>query len=303
MFTKDIITAAREDYLNDVAIPQGWSNETLLRHLITALNEWCRETGCLREDAVAATCQIPLLSNKLTYAMDQRIIEIHNGWLSSGWPHIDVKDEIWLDRNAYSWRTQGGDPRFVLPDYASGYLKVVRFPQSTLGYWTGAFTFTAPATIAQALTDFSTLLAIGDQVVVSGTSLNGTTAVPVTFTIVTVGTSSFTVTPAIVNESASAGIIQKVVDTLNLSISRLPLTQLTLALWESQSPEIRSDYHPYLIYGMCREAYSKGDSQTLDVQAAEKFGKLFERYKTKAYNEIQRLRQGPTVLVPNRGRL
>jgi len=303
MVSKDIIWSARLK-LDDTVKNNLWDDPELLSYLNTSHNEWCRETGCLRDDATPAICQIPLIANKLTYPMDRRITEIHNGWLTSGWPRIDVKDEIWLDRNAYSWRTQGGDPRFILPDYSTGYLKVVRFPKSTLGYWTGAFTFTAPATIAQTGTNFSTLLAVGSQVVVSGTFYNGTTVAPITYTVVTIGTSSFTVTPAITDETVvTGGIIQKVTDTLNLSVSRLPLVQLTIDLWETQSPEIRVDYHDYLVDGILREAYQKQDSQCLDKGKAEEHKGLFEKSKAKAYNEIQRLRYGPTVLTPNRGRL
>ncbi len=303
MVSKDIIWSARLK-LDDTVQNYLWDSPELLSYLNTSHNEWCRETGCLRDDVTAAICQIPLLANKLIYPMDQRIVEIHNGWLSSGWPRIDVKDEPWLDRNAYSWRTQGGNQRFILPDYSTGYLKVVRFPLSTLGYWTGAFTFTAPATISQTGTDFSTLLAIGSQVVVSGTFYNGTTVAPVAYTVVTIGTSSFTVAPAITDETVTTGgIIQKVTDTLNLSVSRLPLVQLTIDLWETQSPEIRSDYHDYLVDGILREAYQKQDSQCLDKGKADEHKGLFEKSKAKAYNEIQRLRYGPAVLTPNRGRL
>jgi hypothetical protein len=304
MVSKDIIWSARLK-LDDTVLKYLWEDPELLSYLNTSQNEWCRETGCLRDDVTPAICQIPLLSNKLTYPMDPRITEIHNGWLTSGWPRIDVKDEIWLDRNAYSWRTQGGDPRFILPDYSSGYLKVIRFPKSSLGYWTGAFIFTASSkTIAQTGTDFSTLLAIGSQVFISGTLHNGTTIVPETFTVVTIGTNSFTVAESIVDETvASGGIMQKVTDTLNLSVSRLPLVQLTLDLWETQSPEIKFDYHSSLVNGILREAYQKQDSQCLDKAKSEEHRGLFEKSKTKAYNEIQILRYGPTVLVPNRGRL
>jgi hypothetical protein len=303
MVSKDIIWSARLK-LDDTVKNYLWDDPELLSYLNTVHNEWCRETGCLRDDVTSEICKIPLLANKLTYPMDPRIIEVHNGWLSSGWPKIDVKDEIWADRNAYSWRTQGGEVRFIIPDYATGYLKVVRFPKLTLGYWTGAFTFTALSkTIAQTGADFS-LLAIGNQVVISGTLHNGTIAVPETFTIVTVGTGSFTVAESIVDETvASGGIMQKVTDTLNLSVSRLPLVQLTLDLWETQSPEIRFDYHSALVNGILREAYQKQDSQCLDKAKAEEHRGLFEKSKTKTYNEIQRLRYGPTVLTPNRGRL
>jgi len=291
------------DKLDDKVQELLWSDSELIGCANTVLNEWCRETGCLRDDKTTAICQIPLLANVLTYPMDNRIIQIHNGWLDSGWAHIDVKDEIWLDRHVYMWRKQGGDQRFILPDYSSGYMKVARFPKPERGYFSGAFTFAAASnSITQTGTNF-TVLVPGDKIVVSGTVLNGTTAAPSTFTIVTSQLNFVTVIETIADESAAAAAISKIVDNLNISVSRLPLNQLTLANWDTQSPEIRFDYHPYLIEGILREAYQKQDSQCLDVNKSEEHGKNFQKAKDKAYNEIQRLRQGPTVFIPNPGRL
>jgi hypothetical protein len=309
MFTKDLIWgnsagfAGARDKLDDKVLPYGWEDAELLGYLNLAYFEWCRESHCIRDDVTASVCQIPLLAGMLAYPMSPKITFVHNGWLSSGRPHMEVKDEIWLDRNAYAWRTSGGDPRFILPDYSLGYLKVIRFPLANKGYYSGAFTFTAPNTISQTGTLFSTNLVAADQVVISGTLLNGTTAVPVTFTVATVATDSFTVTSTIVNESAAAGIIRKVVDTLNLSVDRVPVTPLALAGWETQALEIREDYQPYLIDGILREAYQKQDAACLDVNKSKEHAGYFEKNKAKTYNEIQRLRHGTTVLVPNRGRL
>ena len=309
MFTRDLIWgnsagfAGARDKLDDKILPYEWEDAELIGYANIAYFEWCRETHCLRDDVTATVCQIPLLAGTLVYTMSQKITLVHNGWLSSGRPKLDVKDEIWLDRNTYAWRTSGGDPRFILPDFATGYLKVIRFPLTSKGYYSGAFTFTAPHTISQTGTLFSTNLVAGDQVVISGTTLNGTTVVPVTFTVDVPGTDSFTVTGTIVNESAAAGIIRKVTDTLNLSVDRVPLTPLSLAGWETGTMEIREDYQPYLIDGILREAYQKQDAACLDVNKSKEHGGYFKDNKAKVYNEIQRLRHGTTVLVPNRGRI
>jgi hypothetical protein len=295
------------DKLDDLIVPLDWSDPELLGYFNTAYNEWVRETHCLRDDATSAICQIPILANTLNYPMDSRILQIHNGWLliASDMPHLDVKTEIWLDRNCYNWRTISGLSRYLLPDYPAGTIKIVRFPSPTLGYYSGSVTFTAAtSTIAIGTDTYSMMsnLVQGAQVVVTGAVLNNG-ANNQTFTVATVGTTSFTVTGTLVNETASAVAISKIVDTLCISVDRLPLVSITTANWQNQALEIRSDYQPYLIDGILREAYQKQDSQCLDVNKANEHRGIFDKNKAKVYNEIQRLRFGPTVLVPNRGRL
>ena len=110
-------------------------------------------------------------------------------------------------------------------------------------------------------------------------------------------------TEALANESAGAAIMQKVVDTLWLTVSRLPLNQLTIGVLDTESPEIRSDYHTYLIHGICREACSKQDSQTLDVKKADEHRKLFEDKKRQARAERDWLRYSEQTMKPHPGAL
>jgi len=305
MNTREILTSTRVDKLDDVkGYGKGyelWKDEELLRHLNFVLNEWCRQTLCLRDSSTEAICKILLLSNQHTYPMDSRIVALHKGRLLSGWPNIEVTDEIWLNDTIFSWETRKGDPRYLLPDHEVGKVRIVPYFNSD-GYFSGAFTFTAlTKTIGQVGALFSTYLVSGDRVVISGTTLNGTTLIPATFTVVTATADAFTVSESVTNETPSAAIIQKVRDTLWLSTSRLPLTQLTLALWESQSPEINFDYHPKLIDGILRESYLKQDVECYDQKAADRHRILFETSKALGKKEKYRLRHSSRVLRPNRG--
>jgi hypothetical protein len=236
--------------------------------------------------------------------MDSRITEIHKGYLDHGVPLVLVKDDEWADVNIPSWRRITGYVLYIIPDYGQGYFRTVYYPPSTMGYWSGAIGFTAfSGTITQAGGKFGTLLKPLDQVVVSGTTLNGTTAVPKTFTVTSASEDSFTVSEPLADESAPSAIIQKVIDTMWLTVSRLPLVPLTIGDIETQSPEIRFDYHPYLVHGICREAYSKQDSQTLDVQKAKDHEGKFERYKLQARAERDWLRQSEKTMKPHPGTL
>lgn len=305
MLVSEILWSAREDYLDDIVLPYLWKDETLLKHLNTVLNEWCRETGCLRDWTTAEICKTLILANQHTYPMDQRITEIHKGYLDHGSPLVLPKDDEWLDVNIPTWRRDVGTVIYLLPDYGKGYFRTIRYPASSLGYWSGTFVFngtfqTITHTIGATEGNFSDLLKVTDQVVISGTTLNGTTAVPKTFTVASVSTNPITVSEIVVDETASAGIIQKVIDTLWLTVSRLPLLPLTS---DTQSPEIRSDYHPYLIHGICREAWGKQDSQTFDKEKSREQRGLFEEAKRKARAERDWLRYSEKTMRPHPGAL
>ncbi len=304
MLVKDILWSARKDYLDDTVSPYLWEDEDLLRHLNTALDEWCRFTGCLRDYTTETICKHLILAYKHTYVMDPRITEIHKGYLDHGVPLVLVKDDEWMDIHLPSWRRTTGSVLWMIPDYDKGYFRTVYYPSSSTGYWSGAVTFTAlDQGIAQAGGLFSTLLAVGDQVVVSGTTLNGTTAVPKTFTVASVAADSFTVSEVVAGEVAAAAIVQKVIDTMWLTVSRLPLNPLTIGTIATVSPEIRSDYHSYLVHGICREAYGKQDSQCLDVMKAKEHGDEFDKLKYQARAERDWLRQGEKTMKPHPGAL
>jgi hypothetical protein len=71
--------------------------------------------------------------------------------------------------------------------------------------------------------------------------------------------------------------------TLNLMVSRLPLTPMTLPNKFSESPEIDTQYHLNLVDWMLHRAYSKQDSETLDKgKAKEHLARFIKRFGEKA---------------------
>jgi len=312
MYTTDILTAARTDYLDDLVIPYKWSDVELLRHLNKALNEWCRETGCIRDTTTEAICKILLLANQSTYALDPRITEIHTPCniinydsSTATWSprQVQVVSDAYLDDMVTGWRTANGDTQYLLPDYNTDHFRIVRYGSTDDGYWTGAFTFTGTTkTIFQTGATFSSLLEADDQVVMSGSVSNGTTAVPKTFTVATVSTTSFTVDETITLETlATGGILKKVIDTLWLTVSRLPLADLTIAGIATESPEIKADHHTYLIDGILRDAYLKQDSQCYNKQLAMEHRQLFEVSKRKGRAYRDWLRNSNETVRPRLG--
>jgi hypothetical protein len=69
--------------------------------------------------------------------------------------------------------------------------------------------------------------------------------------------------------------IPQATSTLNLMISRLPLTPMELVTKLTDSPEIDEQYHMGLVDWMLHRAYSKQDSQTLDIGKAKEHLKRF----------------------------
>ncbi len=67
--------------------------------------------------------------------------------------------------------------------------------------------------------------------------------------------------------------------TLNLMISRLPLAAMLLVNKLTVSPEIDTQYHQGLVDWMLHRAYSKQDSQTLDLgKAKEHLARFTKRF-------------------------
>ncbi len=297
MYTKAIIDGARNKIDDWTGYGKGkelWPDAELLPYLNNAQNDWARQTRCFRDYSTEAICKVLLLANQHTYTMDSRIVAVHEGRLESGWPYIDVKDEIWLSDYVYSWQTLTGDPRYILPDAEVGKLRVIPY-FDTDGYFTGTMEGVAGTkTFTLAGQNFSTYLEDGDEVDIRGILNSGV------FTVASATADSFTVDETIQTETV-ATVVREVMDTLWLSVDRLPLNQLTLAAWETQSPEINFDYHTKLIDGILREAYEKNDSETYDPQAATKHRGLFQLHVAMAKKEKLRLRHSTRVLRPHPG--
>lgn len=296
MITGDIILLARER-LQDTKSPYLWEDWELFLYLQQVYNEWVKETGSIR-DFSSSFCIIPILCNQPTYSLNAQITEVEYGYLQTCKRFVKTATDLYVSQFIPDWLTATGDTDYLVPDYDQGYFRIARYPDSTLGYFSGAVTFTsATKTIAQTGTVFGPPLVAGDSVVISGTvSNNGT------FTVVTATTGSFTVSETVVTETATAVIIRKVMDTLILTVTRLG-TPITRVGSETQSPEMRTEDHIKLVDGIMREAYLKKDSDTLDPKASTDHGQIFERNKLMAKWEKDNLRNGDTVARPDYGAL
>lgn len=94
-----------------------------------------------------------------------------------------------------------------------------------------------------------------------------------------------------------------VIDTLNLDVTRLPLTEITSAVIGQVPPDIDSQYHLGLVDGILSYAYQKRDSQTFDVQRAMDHKMKFEDFCQRVKGEIITLDRDDTNFYPHPGSL
>ena len=302
MVTSDILSLSRER-LQDTKAPFLWESWELLLYLNQVYNEWVKESGCILDDSTPAIIQIPILCNQPTYTLHPQIVEVRYGRLYTAKKDVKVKGDIWLSQFIQDWKYATGEVEYMVPDYDSGKIRVVRFSDPSLGYFSGALVFAAADnSISQTGAKFSDTLSAGDEVVISGTTSNGTDAIPATFTVVIAAADSFTVLEDITDETASAGVIRKVIDTLYLTVTRLGAS-LTATGMDTQSPEIRIEDHIKLVDGIMREAYLKKDADTLDQKASAEHGEIFEHNKLMARAAKDNLRWSEVVARPDFGSL
>lgn len=298
----DVINLTRESVLDDTDSQKYlWSNTELIYLLNRCYNELIKSALPIKDQSTTAIMQIKLLSNLGLYAMDSRIIQITQARLKDDTTQAPLTrtTEIRLNQTVSDWRNETGTPREYVPGYSSGYLSI--YPKyddtgETIG--DSDITFTAlTKTISQSGGDFSDLAA-GDEFNVSGTTNNNGY-----FTVVTAGTTSFTVSETLVNESNTSATISKVRDTLLMTVSRLPTARFTLADITAATiiTEIRDDHIDGLADGIGKRAFLKPDTYTYYPQKAEYHRGLFEEFKKQVRRDMILLHKPDKSRVPRSG--
>jgi hypothetical protein len=92
-----------------------------------------------------------------------------------------------------------------------------------------------------------------------------------------------------------------VIDTLNLDITRLPLTEITMSTLSSTPPDIDSSYHLSLVHGILGYAYMKRDSQTFDPKKALDHKTEFEAACSKVVEDQIVMNRDDTNFSPHPG--
>ena len=277
-----LISRMRIEVLDDNITPYLWSNVELIYMLNDTINELVEENLMIvDQDSPSTRTEISLLSNTTIHSINTSILHVRFGYLLSTGYGVIRTTEDWLNANISDWRTTtGSGPTYFAPSAWHNYLSI--YPKyDTTYYYLGvsniSFVGGTTKSITQTGGDFSGL-AVGDKVYINySTSNTGT------FTVVTVGTTSFTVSETVTDEPNSSARIRKVEDTLVMTINRMPQTEFTSddITAATTITDIQSVHHRKLFNGIAKRAFLKPDSETYDKGKAEYHRGLFEVDKKK----------------------
>lgn len=288
----EIISYARSEILDDAIAPYLWSDSGLVMHFNRAYEEFARETACITDSSTTSTCVVNLLANQTLHALSAKVIYVFNGWLESDGTQLLKKTEAFMD-DYTNWRaTTGTSPYWLIMDSQEKYFSL--YPKyGTTGYIAGSadIQFVASTNrITKVGATFKSHYATGDELVVTGTTLNNGT-----FTITGVDDTYIAVSGTLVNEANQSAILQLVCDKANLRVARLPITLFTvsdLALSTPPTPEISAAYHYGLLDGLAKYAYLKQDSEAYDPQKSERHAAIFEQFKSRVSFETSSMMDG-----------
>ena len=124
MLLTDLITLARQSFLDDGMAPYAWTDEVLALYASEAEREACRRAEVLVDSTTAldlATVPLPLCSVTVvaataSYTISQKILRIKSGYLNSNSLPLKQKTPDWLDEYWPEWRLQSGTPAYYLQD-------------------------------------------------------------------------------------------------------------------------------------------------------------------------------------------
>ena len=299
MTWQEIIDLLSSSILDDTDTDRPlWSVSEKVFYANEAENEICSECMVIKDETTTSICNIKLLSNVGSYAMSEKIVNVISGRSSdTGSPYTE-KDENYLDHRVSNWRAGTGTPYIMIPDAYTGYITF--YPKfntdgEVIGVSNISFAVTTN-TITKPLETFTAHYAVGDEINISGTTLNNGY-----FTLATVGTTTMTTVGALATEDLKSATLRKVEDTALLVVNRLPATPLTTATISTASPEIKSSFHGYLLDGMAKRAYLKQDSEGYDKNKAKYHKDLFEESKGKINAQRLRMHNYDHTATPRAG--
>jgi hypothetical protein len=287
-----IIDLARKVVLDDTVGPEYlWKDDELIHYLNIIYEELYSETFLVEDRVTVALTQLKLLSNLGIYDLDDLILNVKEGAkltvnTNRNYGVLKRASEAYLDQLRPTWREVTDTPQCYIPDCGRSSLDIYpKFDATGEVVGISNITFTlATKKISKPGEDFTAHYAVGDEINISGTTLNNRYV-----TAAVVAATEITTNEALVDESLTSVTLRKVCDTLLMTVNRLPLVPFTVAditAIPAVAPEIKAKYHRELIYGIGREAFLKEDTQTLDLAASDRNGKRFEIFKAKVKKDL-----------------
>jgi hypothetical protein len=115
MTLTELIKAARTR-ADDLVAPYLWSNAEWTEYANEAEREACRRARLILDSTTAEVCNLTMVANTPTYALDKRIIHIRR--VKGSWSSIPLQPAsvIDLDRGRPGWEDETGDPQHFIKD-------------------------------------------------------------------------------------------------------------------------------------------------------------------------------------------
>lgn len=268
MTLTEILVEARAK-LNDQYVPYKWSDIELFGYANEAEREACRRANLIVDNSISDYCSITLVAGKSLYTLDGKVLRIRNSYIGPS-----------MTSTKLSWNSTTR----TLADSSSGFLTAgfkegtaITISGFTLLNNNGAFTINSvvAGSIVVAENTMNTEIA-GDSVTVHAKQ---TPMVETTREVMDTDVGDWqnsTGEPfAFIKEAGTEFLAYPIpieANTVSLVVTRLPdIDMISL----SSEPEIPEQYHYDLVLWMCKLAYEKADSDTLDLKKAIYYDEQF----------------------------
>lgn len=125
----DLIKLFRSE-VDDTAEPYLWSDDEAIEYANDAQNEACRRSRLIIDSSTAAICQIAVVANTATYALDPRVLFIRRARLTGLLP-LKRKNVQDMDNCNPSWEDASSTtPTAFITDFETGKIRLYPTPNA-----------------------------------------------------------------------------------------------------------------------------------------------------------------------------
>jgi hypothetical protein len=321
MFVSDILNLSRlrlDDVVKDAKGNYLWPDSELLIYHNESVRELAKKSRCLYDSSTSAICTYAVYPGIPTLSIDRRIVEINAAYLTNSQRPLFRKPVKYFDSHialwgwqSTGWRSVQEMPIYYIPNYEPNKLRF--YPYYPVTYQSKSYQVAGKGSTNDILFDptaFTITKASGglsifniDQMKILIAGSGVTPNIDGIYTIDGVGSD----TVISVNEVFPCGAdqtkatITKVIDTLNLEVARLPLTDVAIANIATAIPEVDEDYHIHICDGIMAQAYLKRDSETYNIVESKKFQDRWDSFVEDVKNDQIIIGEDDTVFEPSFG--
>lgn len=127
MTPQELIDHLRGEILDDLAEPQLWTDENLVRYLNAAVNEACERAWLIEDRLTVACCVIPLVAGQAEYQLHKSVFKVKRAaWGREILAPTSTED---LDDDHFGWENAQGRPEAYI-ESSSNSIRLSRLPRA-----------------------------------------------------------------------------------------------------------------------------------------------------------------------------